>query len=358
MAAGRIFGCSALTTLTLLLRVVYFWQNTTKLSDNYLSSPTKVFYYAYDGNPHGFPLQKFDHAAFDVRHLGSCFHRPSCRRSYRGKFGKSTLNYYSNSDASFHLNYFKVCGDVHPNPGPTTVNKNPKQNTDSTKSRKAPVWKCPCALWLKPVRANQKGILCDICNRWHHIKCLNMDPKLYMALSSSDEEWCCNDCTNPFNFTDSFFEASRGSDGFDVSANDESQTSTANSRGSFPKCLVLNARSLRNKVLDLQALLLVDIFDVVAITETWLDSNFGDHELLMDGFNIFRKDRHIQRGGGVLLAVRNHLPCSRRFDLEVEVEMLALEICLTHKIRVVVAAFYRSPNSDRHFFVSVKTIPG
>ena len=139
MAAGRIFGCSALTTLSLLLRVVYFGQNTTKLSDNCLSSPTKVFYYAYDGNPDGFPLQKFDHAACDVRHLGSCFHRPSCRRSYRGKFGKSTLNYYSNSDASFHLNYFKVCGDVHPNPGPTTVNKNPKQNTNSTKSRKAPV---------------------------------------------------------------------------------------------------------------------------------------------------------------------------------------------------------------------------
>ena len=95
-----------------------------------------------------------------------------------------------------------------------------------------------------------------------------MDSKLYMALSSSDEDWYCNDCTNPFNFTDSFFEAPLGPDGFDVSANEESQTSTANSRDLFPKCWVLNARSLRNKVLDLQALLLVDTFDVVAITET------------------------------------------------------------------------------------------
>ena len=85
MAAGRIFGCSALTTLSLLLRVVYFGQNITKLSDNNLSSPTKVFYYAYDGNPDVFLLQKFDHAACDVRHLGSCFHRPS------RNFGKSTL---------------------------------------------------------------------------------------------------------------------------------------------------------------------------------------------------------------------------------------------------------------------------
>ena len=351
MAAGSILGCSTLMALSLLLRVVYFGQNTTKLSANCLCSPMKVFYYKYDGNPDVFALEKFDYAVCDVRHFGSCFHRPNCSQSCRGKFGKSILNYYSNSDASFSVNYLKVCGDVHPNPGPSTANNNPKQNTDSTKSRKAPVWKYPCALCSKPVRANQKGILCDICNRWLHIKCLNMDPKLYMALSSSDEGWCCNDCTSPFKFTDSFFEASCGSDGFDVSSNEENQTSTANSRNSFPKCLVLNARSLRNKIFDLQALLLVDVFDVVAVTETWLDSNFGDHELLMDDFNIFRKDRHIQRGGGVLLAVRNHLPCTRRFDLEVEAEMLALEICLTHKIRVVVAVFYRSPNSDADTFL-------
>lgn len=108
---------------------------------------------------------------------------------------------------------------------------------------------------------------------------------------------------------------------------------------------------MRNKVFYLQALLLMDSFDIVAITETWLDSDFRDHELLMDGFNIFRKDRQSQRGGGVLLAVRNHLPCSRRSDLEVEAEMLALEICLTHKTRVVFSVFYRPPDSDAVSFL-------
>ena len=71
MGDGRIFGCSALITLSLLPRLAYFGQNTTKPSANYLSSPMKVFSYAYV-----FPLEKFDHAACDVRHLGSCFHRP------------------------------------------------------------------------------------------------------------------------------------------------------------------------------------------------------------------------------------------------------------------------------------------
>ena len=64
--------------------------------------------------------------------------------------------------------------------------------------------------------------------------------------------------------------------------------SDLHSEQSFPKCLVLNSRSLRNKVLDLQALLLVDIFDVVAITETWQTlSIFKKHSLYKRG-----------RGGG------------------------------------------------------------
>lgn len=50
----------------------------------------------------------------------------------------------------------------------------------------------------------------------------------------------------------------------------------------------MNTRSVRNEVFDLQALLLMDSLDIVAITATWLDSHFGDHELLMDDFNIFR----------------------------------------------------------------------
>ena len=50
--------------------------------------------------------------------------------------------------------------------------------------------------------------------------------------------------------------------------------STDGVRKIFPKALFLNARSLRNKVFDLQALLLMDLFDVVVIVETWLDRNF------------------------------------------------------------------------------------
>jgi hypothetical protein len=48
-------------------------------------------------------------------------------------------------------------------------------------------------------------------------------------------------------------------------------------------------------------------FDIIALTETWLNDSVSDGELLdLDRFNVFRKDRNScrhKRGGGVLLAI-------------------------------------------------------
>ena len=41
-------------------------------------------------------------------------------------------------------------------------------------------------------------------------------------------------------------------------------------------------RSIRYKIHDLQTLLLMDDFDIIALTETWLDENFDDRELHLD----------------------------------------------------------------------------
>lgn len=91
--------------------------------------------------------------------------------------------------------------------------------------------------------------------------------------------------------------------------------------------LLLNVHSIRNKIDgDVQTLLLMDDFDIIALTETWLEENFGDRELLhLDGCNTFRRDRP-GRGGGVLLATKLHLPCIRRHDLEVDAEMVVYQL--------------------------------
>ena len=83
----------------------------------------------------------------------------------------------------------------------------------------------------------------------------------------------------------------------------------------------------------------MESFDIIALTETWLDSDFGDHELQLADYNIYRKDRCHRRGGGVLLAIKNHLSCIHRTDLEVDAEMLALEIRLSPSTGILFSVF-------------------
>lgn len=149
---------------------------------------------------------------------------------FRRKFFGCPNFYYNNHVAVFVCFTLLVkSGDVELNPGPC---EEQARAEPTMISRKTPTWKHPCALCSKPVRSNQKGILCDFCDRWHHIKCINMDLKTYVTLSSSEEEWRCCGCTTPFNFTDSFFEASHTSD--KLLTDDNSKVSTTNRTNSFP----------------------------------------------------------------------------------------------------------------------------
>lgn len=68
-----------------------------------------------------------------------------------------------------------------------------------------------------------------------------MDLKTYIKLSSSDEQWFCDKCGWPFNFTDSFFETT-----FSTELNASSSTlfvpldSLSRSSNGFVNCLLLN----------------------------------------------------------------------------------------------------------------------
>lgn len=93
----------------------------------------------------------------------------------------------------------------------------------------------------------------------------------------------------------------------------------------------------------------MDSFDVTALTETWLDDNFKDKELGLEGYKIFRKDRQRKRGGGVVIAVRSCFPCTRRIDLEVDAEMLVCEIGTGGSRCLIFSVFYRPPQSGEDF---------
>jgi hypothetical protein len=96
------------------------------------------------------------------------------------------------TNTKYHNNYYlhAIClqlllsGDISVNPGPV---------------------KNPCSACQKPVRKNQRAILCDDCCYWYHIKCIDMPILEYNNLSNSDEDWYCRTCMLP-NFSDSYFD--------------------------------------------------------------------------------------------------------------------------------------------------------
>lgn len=83
-------------------------------------------------------------------------------------------------------------------------------------------------------------------------------------------------------------------------------------------CLYLNARSIVNKHKELEMYVLEENFDIVCITETWLNSSILDSEMSISGYTLHRKDRNNVnklRGGGVALYVHNDLNCVHREEI-------------------------------------------
>ena len=66
-------------------------------------------------------------------------------------------------------------GDIESNPGPVQY---------------------PCTVCEKPVKRNQRGILCDGCSQWTHARCGGVEEAEYLLLNSQEScEWFCPLCT-------------------------------------------------------------------------------------------------------------------------------------------------------------------
>jgi len=73
-------------------------------------------------------------------------------------------------------------------------------------------------------------------------------------------------------------------------------------------CIYVNARSIMNKLLWLEAVIEATSPDIVGITESWSHDGILEAELELAGYNLYREDRKGgMKGGGVLLYVRSEL---------------------------------------------------
>ena len=74
--------------------------------------------------------------------------------------------------------------------------KNQNKNNDNCKSKggNKPATKEDCKICDERVGKNVKGIKCDMCEWWYHVKCLNMDQAIYEFHTKEDVQWVCKMC--------------------------------------------------------------------------------------------------------------------------------------------------------------------
>ena len=107
-----------------------------------------------------------------------------------------------------------------------------------------------------------------------------------------------------------------------------------------------NATSIRCKLDEFNSHFSGSETDIIAVTESWLNDTVYDGEILPElQYNVFRKDRDLQQankddGGGVMCAVKSHLPAMRREDLETDAEILWVQIPQSKKKSIFIATVY------------------
>ena len=122
------------------------------------------------------------------------------------------------------------------------------------------------------------------------------------------------------------------------------------------KILSFNATSIRGKLPEFNSHFdsysSITDYDVISLTETWLNDTVHDEEILIhSNYNIFRRDRdHTvsskKDGGGVLIAINPNLLSKRRYDLETSIEIIWIECKMQNGCSIYLCTVYLPPYSN------------
>ena len=115
----------------------------------------------------------------------------------------------------------------------------------------------------------------------------------------------------------------------------------------------LNVCSIRNKVNELRVLQSICRFDIIAITETHLDSSISNNLLCIDGVKLFRRDRTKCKGGGCSMYCAEYLQTTYRRDLaSKDLEAIWVQIKFP-TTSVLFSVIYRSELESPNFFEDI-----
>lgn len=117
------------------------------------------------------------------------------------------------------------------------------------------------------------------------------------------------------------------------------------------RLLNINARSIVNKINQLEAELLSRSPHIAVITETWLHSAILDEDVVPPAYKIYRRDRDT-RGGGVAVIFKQNIdviPLTQCPDSE----CLCLKVTLSGRVFILYAV-YRPPDSKPDFLTKIQ----
>ena len=180
-----------------------------------------------------------------------------------------------------------------------------------------------------------------------------VSPRINIRLGSTDDPWCCHQCSN-FQFGDSFFlDNNCGPLNHSVSSHDISTHADSSQSSLSPleelkelrklhprKFLVthLNINSLKSKFDEMYELLNEKLVDLLFISETKLDSSYHDNLFEVQGYKLERRDRDLH-GGGIAAFIRSDIP-ARRIKESNGLENITFEVTI-NKLKWPIVCVYR-----------------
>jgi hypothetical protein len=226
-------------------------------------------------------------------------------------------------------------------------------------------WYCgncaaPCTMCQDPVLNGQRGMDCDKCGSWTHSQCGGLSNNEYDRLIGTTFAYTCPHCdylninvdsSDTSSCSSSEANSSLGSSSHETGddTNREQPTSCAAPRRKKQnnlKFLTINFQSIKNKIAELNAI--VDEYqpDIIVGTETWLNSNILNAEIVPQGYMIHRRDRKADSHGGVILIYKKEMAVTRKTELETEGENIWCQVNIQGRRPIIFGVIYKPKHGD------------
>ena len=112
------------------------------------------------------------------------------------------------------------------------------------------------------------------------------------------------------------------------------------------RVLNINFQSIKRKQHIVNNIIESSKPDIVIGIETWLKPNINNNEVFPENYNIYRKDRIDQEGGGVLFAIKKDCISDEVNDMHVDEksEMIWVKIEIVGSKTLYASSFYNAKN--------------